>query len=433
MGEVKPQAENFVTPGDENCDGIPSSDALWAQNYADSIGSGVTGIASDRTTGDIYISGTIGQPRDFGCGTTVPVGPFLVELHPDGSCAWTKPVPVSGIVATSAAGNIGVVAETVMVTNWGGSDLAKGLVMASFSPAGNHLWSRSCGAGAHANDVSYYKEQLIVAGRTSGAYDCGSFSSGSSVGAFLAKFDANGAPVFAHAYTGGEARGVATDVVGSMWLVGNYTSTLNLGGANLTVAGVQSMFVARYGVDGLHNWSQGFGDSGAVSAASVAMDASGGPIVVGTLMGTVTVGNATLSSAAGSADVLALKLASTGASQWAKRFGDDNSQFADVVTSDSSGNFVVAGRFYGLLDFGQPMTSLGPDYPFIAKLAMVDGQLVWSRSYMQRVQSGLGLATMPDHGVALGGAYVSELDFVSIPLLVNSAEHAGGFAARFAP
>ena len=38
MGEVIPTTEDYDRPGDEDCNGFPTSDTLWAQNYGDSPG-----------------------------------------------------------------------------------------------------------------------------------------------------------------------------------------------------------------------------------------------------------------------------------------------------------------------------------------------------------------------------------------------------------
>jgi hypothetical protein len=67
-------------------------------------------------------------------------------------------------------------------------------------------------------------------------------------------------------------------------------------------------------------------------------------------------------TSAGSGDIFVAKYSTTGAYQWAKRFGDVEQQYATAVAIDSSGNVVVAGIFLG------PSTSVAPICPRTGKI-----------------------------------------------------------------
>src|SRR3990170_6282915 len=56
---------------------------------------------------------------------------------------------------------------------------------------------------------------------------------------------------------------VAVDGNGDVLLTGSFQGTVNFGGGNLTSAGLEDIFVAKYsGADGAHLWSKRFGSTG---------------------------------------------------------------------------------------------------------------------------------------------------------------------------
>lgn len=110
--------------------------------------------------------------------------------------------------------------------------------------------------------------------------------------------------------------------------------------------------------------------------AGAVVDASGGAIVAGEIVGTVKVGGQTLASA-GEADALVVRLTEGGAVAWAKRFGAVYDDRVKGVAATADGGAVLVGTFDGVVDFGGVvLTSIaGPD-SFVLQLD-ADGQLVF--------------------------------------------------------
>jgi hypothetical protein len=173
---------------------------------------------------------------------------------------------------------------------------------------------------------------------------------------------------------------VVVDASGNTIVTGNFWGTVDFGGGDLTSAGATDIFVAKFGPDGTHIWSEGFGNSTEQEVASVTVDASGNVIITGNFYGAVDFGGGTLTSA-GSNDIFVAKFAPDGAHLWSKGFGSTGPQSGRGVSTDASGNVIVAGRFAGTLDFGGgTLTSGGSDDVFVAKFTP-DGTHLWSKRF----------------------------------------------------
>ena len=109
---------------------------------------------------------------------------------------------------------------------------------------------------------------------------------------------------------------------------------------------------------------------------SVAVDSSGNVYTAGLFYGTVDFdpGSGTENrTAVGGADAYLLKLDSSGDYAWLAVFGDINSEIAEGVAVDSSGNVYVTGYFGGTVDFDPGSgtdnhTSTGYNDVFVLKL-----------------------------------------------------------------
>jgi hypothetical protein len=71
--------------------------------------------------------------------------------------------------------------------------------------------------------------------------------------------------------------GVATDANGNVFIVGNFGGTVTLGGPALTSVGDLDIFLAKFGPDGNHLWSQSFGGLDIDFANDIAVDTDGNP------------------------------------------------------------------------------------------------------------------------------------------------------------
>ena len=253
------------------------------------------------------------------------------------------------------------------------------------------------------------------------------------------------------------ATGVALAPNGDVVATGWYQGDADFGGGPRPIGGDNPlMFVARFGPDGAHQFSRGFGDPtpGVLTTPhargrGVALDADGSALVVGQFAGTVDFGKGPLSSrelpAGGDAgtdarleicvvcqpDAVVIKLDSAGSTVWAKHFGDDGSDIARAVQS-SAGKAVIAGSVQGTVDFGGGNTaSAGEDDAFVLALD-ASGAYLW----VQRI-AGTGhdharaVALDPSGNIFVVGSFTETMSIGATTL--SSPGRTDAFVAKLDP
>jgi len=119
----------------------------------------------------------------------------------------------------------------------------------------------------------------------------------------------------------------------------------------------------------------------------VKTDASGNVYVTGYFSGTVdfdpSVATFNLTSA-GSTDIYIAKYSSAGALLWAEQMGGSGADEGTAITFDGSGNFMLAARFNGTVDFDPGagvanFTSNGNSDMFFGKYDS-NGNFLWGKS-----------------------------------------------------
>jgi hypothetical protein len=103
--------------------------------------------------------------------------------------------------------------------------------------------------------------------------------------------------------------GMGVDAGGNVTVVGYFAGTANFGGANLTSAGNNDVFVVRYSAAGAHQWSNRYGDADDQRAYAAAVDGAGNVALTGYYYGSVSFGGAPLPNTGGGADIFLVKLA----------------------------------------------------------------------------------------------------------------------------
>ncbi len=196
---------------------------------------------------------------------------------------------------------------------------------------------------------------------------------------------------------------VSVDAAGNTYVTGYFTSTASFGSITLSSSGVDDMFLAKLGTNGLYMWAVKAGGANSDRALSIKTDASGNSYVTGFFYGSATFGPSTI-TAVGAQDVFIAKYNSAGVCQWAKSAGGSGADIGNGITVDASGNVIVTGEFAGNASFGS--TSLnsmnGSTDVFTTKLDG-NGNFLWTEQ---------GSAPQNDRGIdvdcdAAGNIYVT--------------------------
>ncbi len=153
---------------------------------------------------------------------------------------------------------------------------------------------------------------------------------------------------------------------------------------------------------------------------SVAVDSSGNVYTAGMFYGTVDFdpGAGTENhTPVGGTDAYLLKLDSSGDYAWVAVFGNSQTDTAQGVAVDSSGNVYVTGSFEGTVDFDPGSgtdnhTSTGSKDVFVLKLDS-SGDLVWAKSFGGSANNdqGFSIAVDSSGNVYVAGEFHATVDF----------------------
>ncbi|MBK8175318.1 MAG: SBBP repeat-containing protein [Rhodospirillales bacterium] len=207
---------------------------------------------------------------------------------------------------------------------------------------------------------------IVVAGRTDGSvigYNKGELD------AWVAKFDANGQELWKHQPgTAGndDARAVATDVSGNVYVAGYTPSSLYPGA---------DPWVIKFDADGHYLWKRQPGTSENDFAAGIATDSAGNVVVVGYTEGAL--GGAKKGGQYDS-DAWVIKYDTDGHLLWKRQPGTAQPDQASGVAIDADGSIYVAGSTQGALGGSQK----GASDIFVIKFD-ADGHYLWKRQPAQ--------------------------------------------------
>ncbi len=308
--------------------------------------------------------------------------------------------------------------------------------------AGNAVAADNSG---NAYITGYAESQSGIA--TSGAFQT-SFG-GDNEDAFLAKFDATGQLLWA-TYYGGDgqdyAEGVATDVLGDVFIAGNTGSASGIAtsGAYQTsfAGGDEEAFFAKFNSNGIRQWATYFGGKGSISS-SVATDGLGNVYFTGTTFAStgISTGGAYQTAYGGlpDGDAFLTKFNSNGSILWGTYYGGIGGEVGFGVSTDGLGNVYIVGTTSGssgLATNGAYQTSnagvVGPEDAFLAKFNSI-GKIQWATYYGGNDdEDGLGVATDKS-----GNVFITGNTFSASGIATNGAYktlnsgNGDGFLAKF--
>jgi len=359
------------------------------------------GVATD-SSGNVYVAGGTKGGLD-GNSSEGNTDLFVVKYNSSGTKQWTKQLgsvssDFANGVATDSSGNIYVTGGT-----YGGLDGNKNagnsdLFIVKYNSSGTKQWTKQLGTGEfdEARGVATDSSgNVYVVGGTKGNLKGNSNSGRTDL--FVVKYNSSGTRQWTKLLGTSEtdlANGVATDSSGNVYVAGVTYKHLD----GNTSAGKADLFVVKYNSSGTKQWTQQLGTSSRDHARGVATDSSGNVYVTGDTYGGID-GNTN----AGYNDLFVVKYNSSGTKQWTKQLGTSSTDLANGVATDSSGNIYVTGGTYGGLDGN---TNAGNSDLFVVKYHS-NGTKQWTKQ--------MGSSSRDyDYGVATdssGKVYVSEDTF----------------------
>jgi hypothetical protein len=250
----------------------------------------------------------------------------------------------------------------------------------------------------------------------------------------VAKYTSGGAVLWADSFSGpgpgdnanADGAQVAVDGAGNVYVIGEFTGTMTLGGFTLTSLSGNNWgntFVAKLSPTGTVLWARQFGNAQETGGIGIAVDGAGNVYTSGFFEGTVNFGGVSLTSPAGDLDMFLTKLDSSGNTVWAKHFGGTAYTDGFSIAVSGTGSVYVAGTFTGTVAFGSTkLTDAGGQGSgFVAKFTST-GSVAWARvvNSNQVFEEVFGLAVDPAGNVYAAGAFDGTITIGSTTLTSGS-------------
>ncbi|MDX1420944.1 MAG: hypothetical protein R3181_13345, partial [Rubricoccaceae bacterium] len=262
-----------------------------------------------------------------------------------------------------------------------------------YDVGGTALWARRAGTGVF-NDFAEgiavgFDGSVYVAGSFTGiaTWDGGTnpdvtLTTRNDFDGFLAKYTTDGDLAWV-AQAGGPGqdtgRGVAVTTSGEVYFAGDFEQTALFGtSTELTSAGSDDAFVAKYAADGTLLWVRQGGGGEGDNAWNVATDLEGNAYAVGSFRGVGLWGGLPLQSR-GLSDLFAVKYDPNGTPQWVQQVGGSGSDFGrGIAVPLGPWGVFVTGSFENTILVGSDvLDSAGFSDVVIARLDPVTGAPVW--------------------------------------------------------
>jgi Beta-propeller repeat len=208
---------------------------------------------------------------------------------------------------------------------------------------------------------------------------------------------------------------VLVDSANNVYVGGAFSlkSTFGLGSdaVTLTSAGNQDAFLAKYSSTGTLLWVRQAGGTGVDSVYSLAFDATGNVIMVGSYSGVASFGSGSAKqsiTSLGGADGYLAKYAPDGTFAWVRQLSGTGDEYARSVSTDRAGNIFIGGSFTDNVIAGSgsskvTIRTFGSTDGYLAKFAS-NGNFVWIRQVGgPSIEFVYGITVDKDGNVAVAG------------------------------
>ena len=375
-------------------------------------GSGIetdnAGVAVDSSD-NIYITGTSSGTNVFGAsvtsGTTEDI--FVVKLNSSGVVQWVYTAGGTGRdrgrkIAIDSSGNIYVVGYYQNTVDFGGGNVTSNGSFDAFilklNSSGTFQWVKSYG-GSAGNDLGRdvvvdSNDNVIMLGTFRGTVnfdsgDGGGFYTSNDYDVFLIRLNSSGIwqSVWVTTNNGSaDGRALAIDSNNVTYLTGSYSGSVTFGANNRTASNSNDLFIHKidtYDNDNNTQLTYALNVDTTQKAKGIAVDSSGNIYATGTFQNTVNFGGGNITSSG--KDIYLLKLNSSLAFQWVKRFAVDNGEagtaLGTAVTVDEDGNVYSVGEIGGTFDLGGGTQALGSNEEAYIVKHDSSGTFQWSKTF----------------------------------------------------
>jgi hypothetical protein len=353
---------------------------LWVKDLGGTGNDQANALVLDGS-GNAYVAGYYQGSATFGTvsltGTAGATDAFVAKLDPSGNVVWANSgggagSNVASAVAVDGSGNVYSAGRfvgtapfgTASLTSAGGTTYANAFVV-KYSSSGAVLWAKGLGGSlttvAAGLAVDSSGNALVVGSLYgTGSFGSATLTSAGGYDAFLAKLDASGTVTWADDFGGpstDQAKAVAVDSTGNVFVTGQFQSTATFGSVSLTSGGNFDAFVAKVSPSGVVSWAKDVGGTGVDTGSALAVDSTGAVTVGGAFSNSVNFDpgatNTTLVSNGGT-DAFLLKLDGSGKFVGVTSFGSAGNDTVSgmALPSDGSGDVTITGGYAGSMVIG---------------------------------------------------------------------------------
>ena len=346
----------------------------------------------------------------------------------------------SGDIASDASNNIYITGNFTGTADFDGDGVyddaasagGEDIFLAKYDETGVLLWGATAGGSGSDEGLA------VAADATGNVYITGYFSGGadfdgdtiddviarSARDLFVAKYDATGAFQWVHAAGGltgnGQDAGTDIEVDGDYILVtGYFRGAADFdedGVADVTSAGNQDGFAARFSASGSLDWVSSIGARQADEGVGITSDGNGGAFISGSFSGNIDINGDTIDDLVshGGDDGYIVHCNGTGDMMWAIAAGGTGADRPSHIARDlSTGDIYFTGTFRGAADFDgdgvADVTATSADDMFLAKYTE-SGSFQWVIS-ASGTSSETPRRLLVDNGVIVTGGYQGTIDF----------------------
>ncbi len=337
--------------------------------------------------GNVYIAGTFGSSAAFVSTTLTSFGGrdiFIAKYNSLGNLQWIQQIGGTldeevGGIGVDSVGNIYISGAFRILAFFGAqmynSTGEADVFLAKYNSTGTLQWVQT--GGGFFDDIA----SGLYTDRSGNCFVTGSFQglanfqsnnllSNGGEDIFISKYD-NGGVIRWIRQAGGPSpdlgTAICTDITEHTYVTGTFQNTAVFGTNNLTSAGNNDIFVAKYDRYGTLVWAQASGGTGDDKPNALKSDYTGNICLTGYFTGTATFGGSPLTSAGGK-DIFLTKLNDAGTSLFASGAGGSGDDVAYDLALNDVDNWWISGSFSGSAAFGtHSLQSAGGTDIFMAR------------------------------------------------------------------